>query len=178
MLVRVMAQRMGDARRRRGFLRHRFKGFGHFLGRLPRFGGPIPGLVSSFIGDPPSKPSHAAAVHKAHGHHPHAARKQHHARQGKHAHASEFDTPVTMAGMPAGPGGAISDIAGALGGMLGGHGHPGSRAGGGGHRRMHVTNPKALRRAMRRVEGFAKLAHKTIQFVHHHKLKRRGGRKR
>lgn len=38
--------------------------------------------------------------------------------------------------------------------------------GGGHHRRMRVTNPKALRRAIRRTHGFAKLAMKTIHLVH------------
>ena len=48
--------------------------------------------------------------------------------------------------------------------------------GGGGRHRMNVGNTKALRRSMRRVEGFAKLAKKTMSFVTHHKLKvkRRG----
>jgi hypothetical protein len=32
-------------------------------------------------------------------------------------------------------------------------------------RHMHVTNPKALRRALRRVGGFAKLAKKVISFT-------------
>jgi hypothetical protein len=44
------------------------------------------------------------------------------------------------------------------------------------YRRMHVTNVKALRRAMRRVQGFAKLAKSTISFTTHTRLKR--GRKR
>ena len=34
------------------------------------------------------------------------------------------------------------------------------------HRRMNVCNPKALRRAVRRTHGFAKLAMKTIHLVH------------
>ncbi len=45
------------------------------------------------------------------------------------------------------------------------------------HHRMRVTNVRALRRAMRRVQGFAKLAHQTISFTHrvrmrHHRRKR------
>jgi hypothetical protein len=47
------------------------------------------------------------------------------------------------------------------------------------HRRtMRVTNVKALRRAMRRVQGFAKLAHRTISFTKrvHMKRGRRGRR--
>lgn len=44
--------------------------------------------------------------------------------------------------------------------------------------RMHVTNVKALRRAMRRVVGFARVARKVMTFTSHHKLKkgRRGRR--
>lgn len=37
--------------------------------------------------------------------------------------------------------------------------------------RMNPGNIHALRRSMRRIESFAKLAKKTIQFVHHTKLK-------
>lgn len=40
------------------------------------------------------------------------------------------------------------------------------------HRRMHVTNVRALRRAMRRVQGFAKLARKTIGFTHRVHMKK------
>lgn len=39
--------------------------------------------------------------------------------------------------------------------------------------RMRVTNVKALRRAMRRVTGFAKIARQTIGFTHRVKMKRR-----
>ena len=59
--------------------------------------------------------------------------------------------------------GEVSSLTG-----LGGGGH----AGGGGRRRINVGNTKALRRSMRRVEGFAKLAKKTMSFVTHHKLKK------
>jgi hypothetical protein len=56
--------------------------------------------------------------------------------------------------------------AGAVGGLITG----GSRGRGGGgsygsYRRMDVGNVKALRRSMRRVKGFAKLARQTIQFT-------------
>lgn len=40
-------------------------------------------------------------------------------------------------------------------------------------RRMNVGNVRALRRAMRRVQSFAKLAHKTISFTHRVKMKKR-----
>jgi hypothetical protein len=47
----------------------------------------------------------------------------------------------------------------------------------GGHRRhrMNVTNPRALRRAIRRTHGFAKLAMKTIHLVHPKKKASFGG---
>lgn len=45
-------------------------------------------------------------------------------------------------------------------------------------RRMRVTNPKALRRAIRRTSGFAKLAMRTIHIVHPRKKGRFGGFKR
>lgn len=41
------------------------------------------------------------------------------------------------------------------------------------YRRTNVGNIRALRRAMRRVQGFAKLAHKTISFTHRVKMKKR-----
>ncbi len=40
------------------------------------------------------------------------------------------------------------------------------------HRRMNPGNVRALRRSMRRVQSFAKLARKTITFVHHVKMKK------
>ena len=43
------------------------------------------------------------------------------------------------------------------------------------HRRMRVTNPKALRRAIRRTTGFAKLAMRTIHLIHPKKKVRFGG---
>ena len=46
------------------------------------------------------------------------------------------------------------------------------------NRRMRVTNPKALRRALRRTHGFAKLAMKTIHLVHPRKKARFGGFKK
>jgi hypothetical protein len=46
------------------------------------------------------------------------------------------------------------------------------------HRRMRVTNPKALRRAIRRTTGFAKLAMRTIHLIHPKKHVRFGGFKK
>lgn len=41
------------------------------------------------------------------------------------------------------------------------------------HHRMRVTNVRALHRAMRRVQGFAKLARRTIGFTHRVHMKKR-----
>jgi len=41
------------------------------------------------------------------------------------------------------------------------------------NRRMNIANPRALRKAMRRVSGFEKLAKRTIQFTRRTKLKKR-----
>ena len=51
-------------------------------------------------------------------------------------------------------------------------------SGGRGYRRMNVCNPKALRRAIRRTHGFAKLAMKTIHLVYPKKRARFGGFRR
>ena len=45
-------------------------------------------------------------------------------------------------------------------------------------RRMNVCNPRALRRAIRRTHGFAKLAMRTIHLVHPKKKARFGGFRR
>jgi len=41
------------------------------------------------------------------------------------------------------------------------------------NRRMNVANPRALRRSMRRVQGFEKLAKRTIQFTRRVRMKKR-----
>jgi hypothetical protein len=46
------------------------------------------------------------------------------------------------------------------------------------NRHMRVTNPKALKRALRRAHGFAKLAMRTIHLVHPKKKVRFGGFKK
>lgn len=48
-----------------------------------------------------------------------------------------------------------------------------SGAGGRRRRRMNVLNPRALRRSMRRVQGFAKFATKTISFTKRVRMKKR-----
>lgn len=52
--------------------------------------------------------------------------------------------------------------------------HPGERR----HRRMRVTNTKALRRALRRAYGFERIAMKTIHLLHPKKKARFGGFKK
>ncbi len=42
------------------------------------------------------------------------------------------------------------------------------------NRRMNVANPRALRRGMRRVSGFEKLARRTISFTRRVKIKKKG----
>ena len=68
-------------------------------------------------------------------------------------------------------------IVGAAGGATLMHAGKGGRMrlAGGRHKRMRVTNPKALRRAIRRTQGFAKLAMRTIHLVHPRKKARFGG---
>ncbi len=51
-------------------------------------------------------------------------------------------------------------------------------AGGRRRRRMNVCNPRALRRSIRRTQGFAKLAMRTILLVHPKKKVRFGGFKK
>jgi hypothetical protein len=88
--------------------------------------------------------------------------------------------PVLSAAAAAGLG-AAGLGAGAL--MRRGKGvHPAVAAamGGGGRRRkrINVCNPRALRRAIRRTHGFARLAMKTIHLVHPKKKARFGGFRR
>jgi len=40
------------------------------------------------------------------------------------------------------------------------------------NRRMNIANPRALRKAMRRVSGFEKLAKRTISFTRRVKIKK------
>lgn len=69
--------------------------------------------------------------------------------------------------------GAAVDVLGGLLEEAGGAGRRAARgARGGRRRRMHVTNVRALRRAMRRVKGFAHLAQKTIGFTKRVHMKR------
>jgi len=79
--------------------------------------------------------------------------------------------PVLTGAGAAGLGGAVSGVAGAMTARAMKH-HAGAM---GRHRRMRVTNPKALRRAIRRTQGFAKLAMRTIHLVHPRKRARFGG---
>jgi hypothetical protein len=63
------------------------------------------------------------------------------------------------------------NLAGALGTGILGTGKSLRGFGGGSRRRMNVGNTKALRRSVRRVEAFAKLAKKTIHMTQAVKLK-------
>lgn len=156
----------------------RFHGLG---GALGAFGVPGAGLATSIFGDPGRKPltkGHSARRgHPAarHGHVPraHVAKHGgHHLDVGKLAGALAGGVPIA--------GGALQELGAQLGVLPGAGataeplGLPGLHGFGRRRRSMHVTNPKALRRAMRRVEGFAKLARRTMTFIHHHKLKKRG----
>ncbi len=75
--------------------------------------------------------------------------------------------PVLSAAGAAGTIGALGTGAGVMGARRGigmRPGMPGMRR----RRRMRVTNPKALRRAIRRAEGFSKLARRVLRFTHPH----------
>jgi len=67
-----------------------------------------------------------------------------------------------------GAGGALA--AGAAGAALMKHHMAGERKRG---RRMNVTNVKALRRSIRRCQGFSRLAVKVLRFTHPHKVRGR-----
>jgi hypothetical protein len=73
----------------------------------------------------------------------------------------------------AGGAGVLAGAAGGLAGHLLTHGGGGKR-----HKRMNVCNPRALRRAIRRTHGFAKLAMRTIHLVHPKKKAKFGGFKK
>lgn len=70
-----------------------------------------------------------------------------------------------------GAGGTMTARRGRMGGAAAGVGPMAGRRGGAGggfgrrHRRMHVTNVKALRRAIRRAKGFERLARKVMHFT-------------
>jgi len=74
---------------------------------------------------------------------------------------------MTVQGGPGPAGFQLPDFAGGGGGL--GMLIDGKRK----RRRMNVLNPRALRRGMRRVQGFAKFARKTISFTQRVKMKKR-----
>lgn len=88
--------------------------------------------------------------------------------------------PGSVGGAVSFPGGTTVSVAG----VLPTHAAMGAHAPAGYHldkatrsrwvrnRRMNVANPRALRKAMRRVQGFEKLAKRTIQFTRRVKMKR------
>lgn len=88
--------------------------------------------------------------------------------------------PGTIGGAVSFPGGTTVSMAG----VLPSHAAMGAHAPAGFHldkatrsrwvrnRRMNVANPRALRKAMRRVQGFEKLAKRTISFTRRVKMKK------
>ena len=88
--------------------------------------------------------------------------------------------PGSVGGAISFPGGTTVSVAG----VLPSHADVGAHAPAGFHldkrtqsrwvrnRRMNVANPRALRKAMRRVQGFEKLAKRTIQFTRRVKMKK------
>ena len=88
--------------------------------------------------------------------------------------------PGSIGGAVSFPGGTTVSVAG----VLPSHAAMGAHAPSGYHldkatktrwvrnRRMNVANPRALRKAMRRVQGFEKLAKRTIQFTRRVKMKK------
>jgi len=181
---------MGDPGRHGSFFKHlkkriSMRGLRHLMPAIQSVF-PGAGVISSFIGDPGPKTvaKQQAKRHMSHPKQKHvaghpAARKPSHAHarteHGSFAAAHPGLTGLGKAAIGGIPliGGLGQEALGQLAGMGGGAGavpgmFPGHR-----HRSMKVTNPKALRRAMRRVEGFAKLARKTISFTHHVRIKHR-----
>ncbi len=78
------------------------------------------------------------------------------------------------------PGLSAAGAAGVIGaagvGLHALRGHPAAMMGGmRKRRRMRVTNPKALRRALRRADGFARFAMHCIRLTHPHKKGKFGG---
>ena len=88
--------------------------------------------------------------------------------------------PGSIGGAVSFPGGTTVSVAG----VLPTHAAVGAHAPAGYHldkatksrwvrnRRMNIANPRALRKAMRRVQGFEKLAKRTIQFTRRVKMKK------
>lgn len=86
-------------------------------------------------------------------------------------------TQVSTAYVPRLPGRVARAAAGMPGGVAGAcpSGYHLAKDGSGRwvrNRRMNVANPRALRKAMRRVQGFEKLAKRTIQFTRRVKMKK------
>ena len=83
------------------------------------------------------------------------------------------DTSGYVPGMPGGPTrGSVAMVNGAC--PCGFHPEKSGKGYCVRNRRMNIANPRALRRGMRRVQGFEKLARRTISFTRRVKLKKRG----
>jgi len=106
--------------------------------------------------------------------------------QAKPAPQQQFPAPAgfmpgagargpSMAGFQMPPSGPMSAVPGQPG-LLPPVGYHQAKDGSGRfvrNRRMNIANPRALRRAMRRVQGFEKLAKRTIRFTRRTKMKTR-----
>ena len=93
------------------------------------------------------------------------------------ARSTDFYPPVPQfRGQPMGVGGKGAAMAGAASGTgCCPRGYHLAKDGSGRcvrNRRMNVANPRALRRSMRRVQGFEKLARRTISFTRRVKMKK------
>ncbi len=136
-------------------------------------GGPLGGAIGGAISGKPSAPTQFPMVPQAGG------------RPG-----FPIVAQVTMPGGASFTGGVMVPTGG-RGGKFGGRGtalapqYAGGAVPSGYHfakdgsgslvrnRRMNVANPRALRRSMRRVEGFEKLARRTITFTRRTRMKKR-----
>jgi len=99
---------------------------------------------------------------------------------GKPSRPAIAPPPGAIGGAVSFPGGTTVSVAG----VLPSHAAIGAHAPAGYHldkatrsrwvrnRRMNVANPRALRKAMRRVQGFEKLAKRTIQFTRRVRIKK------
>ena len=145
-------------------------GFFSFLGGLAKKAvGFIPGVGPAISGAVGAITSRAPAIARVG-----RATSQIVKRGGAVVAAHPVLSAAGAAGAVAGAGMAMRGSKAAAG--MGAHGA--HLVGGRRHRRMNVCNPKALRRAVRRTHGFAKLAMKTIHLVHPKKHVTFGGFKK
>jgi len=136
-------------------------------------GGPFGAAIGGGIGSKPSAPSQFPMVPQAGGGFPVAGQ-------------ISFPGGLSLSGGAMVPGrGRLPPFTASGPGVLPAGGRGGSMVPSGYHfakdgsgrlvrnRRMNVANPRALRRSMRRVQGFEKLARRTITFTRRVKMKKR-----